>query len=314
MSRHSRCSSLNPTRSSLSWCRAGSLRTPSWPWTLRPTRRLLAIARSDGLPRQRQAVIPAGTVISMTWSLADTFIACRKPCARAKLILARIRRIKCDERKPQCQRCELGRRTCIGVFYGKPSGNISDSSASSPPSITSASRSASPPPRVAAMIVRRHGVPKSPNNPPQFVGTLDVRDLIHLAPSLATATHTVEPSADWYEFIRARVRELTSYIFYLPSRSGHDNALDSAIRCTASGFREFAQSGSDSLSLFRTGEKSVALYTSALRELQTALQDPKRSTSAEVLCATELLCIFEVWLFAKHYRVHCLTFYTLGLE
>lgn len=146
------------------------------------------------------------------------------------------------------------------------------------------------------MSIGRQGlrIPLSPQNPPQFVGTIDIRDLVDLLPALARATHSVEQRSDWQEFIRARVRELTSYIFYLPSRSGHDPALDSAIRATASGFREFAQHGGDMPSLFRTRHKSLSLYMEALAELQKALENPVRCTSAEVLCATELLCIFEV--------------------
>lgn len=41
-------------------------------------------------------------------------------------------------------------------------------------------------------------------------------------------------------------------------------------------------------------QRTLSLYAIALKHLQEGIKDPKRSSSAELLCATMLLCFFEV--------------------
>ncbi|KAJ4158130.1 uncharacterized protein LMH87_008670 [Akanthomyces muscarius] len=43
---------------------------------------------------------------------------------RTGCLTCRQRRIKCDERKPTCHRCFIGRRECSGLGYGLPRGNL----------------------------------------------------------------------------------------------------------------------------------------------------------------------------------------------
>lgn len=97
------------------------------------------------------------------------------------------------------------------------------------------------------------------------------------------------------QFILSPDEERSSYSFHVPYRSGHD-ALDRAVECVIAAFHGlYLSDASRSLSAL----VPLSLYTRALISLQHALDDPKRSHSAETLCATQLLCIFEV---SKHKR------------
>lgn len=80
-----------------------------------------------------------------------------------------------------------------------------------------------------------------------------------------------------------------SYISYLPSRYGHTVCLDDAIRCVAAKVRFRLSSPTAPLSA-----TVLALYSKALASLQAALSDPQHCLQAEVLCATEILALYEV--------------------
>ncbi|KAF7588823.1 hypothetical protein BBP40_005177 [Aspergillus hancockii] len=86
-------------------------------------------------------------------------------------------------------------------------------------------------------------------------------------------------------FVLSAEKEKSSYIFHIPCRSGYNDALDSAVKCVIAAFR--------ALRVPDVSRSALRLYTSALKYLQLALDDPTRSLQAETLCATELLCIFE---------------------
>jgi hypothetical protein len=142
-------------------------------------------------------------------------------------------------------------------------------------------------------------IPRSPSVLPRFAATAESRDLVLLAP--LTAVHLSRTaikyvSANISQFILSPDEERSSYVFHVPYRSGHDDALDRAVECVIAAFHGLYLSDA---SRYLSVLVPLSLYTRALISLQHALDDPKRSHSAETLCATQLLCIFEV---SKHNR------------
>ena len=80
-----------------------------------------------------------------------------------------------------------------------------------------------------------------------------------------------------------------SYISFLPSRYGHVACLDDAICCVAARVRHCLSFPRD-----LPNTRVMMLYSKALVSLQTALEDPQYCLQPEVLCATEILSIYEV--------------------
>jgi hypothetical protein len=89
-----------------------------------------------------------------------------------------------------------------------------------------------------------------------------------------------------------------SYLNYLPGRIGHNGALDKAAACVAARAQQWLASPLEPVS-----GSILKLYSEALAELQAELQSPKACLGADVLCATELLGIYEV-------KLICLYSYT----
>lgn len=120
---------------------------------------------------------------------------------------------------------------------------------------------------------------------------VSVQDLLHLVPH-TTPDFIVEgyatPDGVLYMTLFYRMK---AYLFELPARVGHNEALDSAVACVAAALRlrHGLQIGDASFTQY-----TIRLYGQALRMLQRALQDTRTSCSPEILCATELLCVFEV--------------------
>jgi len=80
-----------------------------------------------------------------------------------------------------------------------------------------------------------------------------------------------------------------SYLNYLPPRYGYSACLDDSARCVAVRVQQFLQyPGSP------PQRKPLLLYSKALRSLQVAIDDSTTYRQPEVLCATELLAIYEV--------------------
>ena len=80
-----------------------------------------------------------------------------------------------------------------------------------------------------------------------------------------------------------------SYCSFLPMLYGKSTHLDDAIHCVALRVRQFVGAldpGTDRLVLVH--------YKKALQSLQLALNDPEVRFQPEVLCATEILAIYEV--------------------
>jgi hypothetical protein len=81
-----------------------------------------------------------------------------------------------------------------------------------------------------------------------------------------------------------------SYIRFIPSRIGHNKALDLAVSCLcqAHSMRLQPEPNQD---IILKGNK---LYGVALKTLQQSLSNPALAFEPELLCATELLATYEV--------------------
>lgn len=202
----------------------------------------------------------------------------------------RNRRVKCDEGRPVCRRCIIGGRQCsFPIDHHQLQQHQS-------------------PIAIAPKLVPRHAIGdyikiedadtfrsviRSPPATPQLNGTADVADLVHLISNSHTRTSTNE---DHYgrpdlPFAMSQ-RAALLYVFGLPRRTGHEPALDTAIKCVASILRRRRSSRDPSADGPPPG--ALAQYGDALRRLQDALNDTGRSRSAETLGATILLLLFEV--------------------
>ncbi|KAJ3474980.1 hypothetical protein NLG97_g9624 [Lecanicillium saksenae] len=83
---------------------------------------------------------------------------------------------------------------------------------------------------------------------------------------------------------------MVSYMYDLPARVGHSEALDAAIASVATVLR-----WRNTSNMYTQDFASDAWlkYGRALQMLQRAVENAEQSLTPEVLCATELLCIFE---------------------
>ncbi|KAL7791585.1 hypothetical protein V8C37DRAFT_382165 [Trichoderma ceciliae] len=87
-----------------------------------------------------------------------------------------------------------------------------------------------------------------------------------------------------------------SYLNYLPGRIGHNRALDKAAACVAARAQQLLVSPSEPVSGY-----ILKLYSSALMALQAELQCPDTCVRPDVLCATELLGIYELLKMSTEY-------------
>lgn len=134
---------------------------------------------------------------------------------------------------------------------------------------------------------------------PGLLGSANVRDILYLTPTLAA--HGFKPDraggkGAYDGYIASRGGEIMSFAGHLPSRCGREPVLDMATDCVAAMLREITSCVKNPLAS-RSLEIPVATmrtYCLALVDLQRALDDVKRSQSAEILCATQLLVLFEV--------------------
>jgi hypothetical protein len=107
-----------------------------------------------------------------------------------------------------------------------------------------------------------------------------------------------------------RMRNTTSiYMAFLPSRAGKNGALDAATHCLSAAVRwyyvnAFREHGGDDSYFGESETEVLEQHTRALGQLCQALDDPKESLSSETLCATQLLCCFEVCQFRLQYQFY----------
>lgn len=180
----------------------------------------------------------------------------------------RKRRLKCDEAKPRCKNCLTADRECVGSGYHV---------------IPAVEKDESPP----------LPSPGTPLSVVTFNGSSDVRDLLYLVPLMNSTLKSTSDDP------RKAVRMMTEGMLgYLPSRAGHNLALDAAAGCVAAAVRNACETSAvaqtDCLFIEKANTKTLKLYAYALQCLQRAVNDPEQSVSSETLCATELLCYFEV--------------------
>ena len=90
-----------------------------------------------------------------------------------------------------------------------------------------------------------------------------------------------------------------SFLSYVPSRWGNTLCLDNAVRCVVSRVQDYLSSS--------TGLPSPQVlkqYTVAIASLQKALSDPSQAVSPDVLCATEVMALYEVSLLLARHKNH----------
>ncbi|KAL8820148.1 MAG: hypothetical protein Q9223_001565 [Gallowayella weberi] len=79
-----------------------------------------------------------------------------------------------------------------------------------------------------------------------------------------------------------------SYFSYIPWRYGNTPCLDDAVCCVAARVRQWITNPG------KPNARVLFLYSKALKSLQAALDDTSQRFEADVLCATEVLSIFEL--------------------
>lgn len=179
----------------------------------------------------------------------------------------RSRRIKCDEQKPRCYECQIYDFKCVGLFYQ---------------GLTTATETP-----IRSCV--------TDNISPRVGATSDVRDVLYLAPSLGrnnNGSEAIIGKLPLYMGSMAKLRN--SYMAFLPAMAGYEIALDKAVQCVAAALREIYCKREYPSSSLQARWQSVNLYIEALKHLQVAINDRRRSVSSEILCATLLLCFYEV--------------------
>ncbi|KAL6867155.1 hypothetical protein J3F83DRAFT_761606 [Trichoderma novae-zelandiae] len=115
---------------------------------------------------------------------------------------------------------------------------------------------------------------------------LDLSQLTSFHISYATASRLANKPTMLTEVLGHRH---WSYLNYLPSRLGHNIALDKAAACVAARAQQWLASPSEPVSC-----GVLKLYSSALKALQADLQCPGACLRPDVLCATALLGVYEL--------------------
>lgn len=187
--------------------------------------------------------------------------------------------MKCDETRPCCRACQKSGLECKGLGYesGIQTTKLITVSSSAPP--------------------------KAPRSLPQFSASRSVRDLVNLAPLIGNILKKHVATIETRAWAPTQIRIQTSvqaYLVYLPSTVGYNAALDSATKCVAAAL-QVIYSEKDSRTTFFLNDLPdqrwnhvLPLYSTALKHLRSGLKSPTQSTTPEILCASLLLCYFEV--------------------
>jgi len=117
----------------------------------------------------------------------------------------------------------------------------------------------------------------------------DIRDLSTLATlHIGRAARAALSQNPYHLIYQLRSRKQFSYLSYLPSLYGHVACLSDATDCVIARVRQI-------ISPHENWEAAViTFYVKALDSLQKALDNPKQRYRPEVLCATEILALYEV--------------------
>ncbi|CAG8971900.1 hypothetical protein HYALB_00007816 [Hymenoscyphus albidus] len=117
----------------------------------------------------------------------------------------------------------------------------------------------------------------------------DILDLSSLASMYAVRAARAALSNDPQHLIdNIRARQQWSYLSYLPKLSGHYPCLNAATDCVVARARQLVSPHEDWESTV------IGFHVSALEALQKALDDPRQRYTPEVLCATEILSLYEL--------------------
>lgn len=182
----------------------------------------------------------------------------------------RNRRVKCDEEKPVCRRCQAAGVACQGRAYGRSSANFITPTTS---------------------LYQVWAIP-SAAAAPQLYSSAQMNDLIHLVPyitSLVQYDCLKNPANMRNDHLTLNCANLAMYVEFLPSRLGYSSSLDSAIQCVVGALRDLTLPLEQ-----RTPVTTLVSYTKALKHLQRSIADAEQCQKSETLCATQLLGIFEV--------------------
>lgn len=115
---------------------------------------------------------------------------------------------------------------------------------------------------------------------------LDLSALTTFHVAHATATSLAIKPSRLTDILRCRQ---WSYLSYLPSRIGNCDALDRAAECVAARVQQWLAFPSEPIS-----KDVLRLYSKALKALRTELENPDSYLRADVLCATQMLGLYEV--------------------
>lgn len=88
------------------------------------------------------------------------------------------------------------------------------------------------------------------------------------------------------------------FLSFIPSRYGHAPSLQHATDCVIARLEHMMQPDGN------RQVKYLLHYQKALEEVQRDLNDEKRWGSAETLCSTQLLGVFEVWRHQYRWQLH----------
>ncbi|TVY32632.1 Uncharacterized protein LSUB1_G007880, partial [Lachnellula subtilissima] len=117
----------------------------------------------------------------------------------------------------------------------------------------------------------------------------DILDLSTLATlHIGRAARAALSQNPYHLIYQLRSRKQWSYLSYLPSLYGHVPCLSDAADCVIARARQI-------ISPHENWEAAViTFYVKALDSLQKALDNPKQRYKPEVLCATEILALYEL--------------------
>lgn len=195
----------------------------------------------------------------------------------------RSRRKRCDGKKPRCAACIRNKLSC--EWPAESSGQVS---VRLPRETTDAATRVSQPTQVAHFGHLTAAVSLSQViQEQQPIALLSPLTTIHIG---RLAIGRITPAKALARSLMSD-REQPSYLFDIPCRLGNDDAIDTAVKCVTVAFYDLytSRAPNGSISPFL-----ISLHTKALKSLRHAFDDPARSRSAETLCATALLCLFEV--------------------
>ncbi|TAQ84040.1 hypothetical protein B7494_g7626 [Chlorociboria aeruginascens] len=117
----------------------------------------------------------------------------------------------------------------------------------------------------------------------------DILELSTLATlHVGRATRSAISANPYFLVSQLKSSEQWSYLSFLPSRYGHIACLNDAVDCAVARAKQILSPSEIRESIV------IAFYLKALGSLQKALDNPQQRYTPEVLCATEILALYEL--------------------